>query len=435
VNRQRALALALSGAALLALTVFEVAVPGTDDLGRFLAIAAVQAALYAAAVWAAWNGRSSRLLAGIAVVAAGMRLAALTAPPFLSTDVYRYVWDGRVQAAGISPYRYIPADPHLEDLRDPEIFPQINRNNYAPTIYPPVAEAIFFAVTRVSESVTAMKAAMVGFEAVTFVLLLNLLAVEGLPTCRVVVYAWHPLALWEFAGNGHIDAALIAFVVAALWAAQRGRDAVAGTALAAATLVKFYPALLLPSLWRRRSRVMPAAFAAAIVLAYLPFIGVGWRVLGFLPGYAGEEGFNTTGGGFYWLDLLRHVPGLGGLTGQIYIAGAGAILLVLAVAIFCRPERLHSPFRAAAVLATAFLVLLSPHYPWYFAVLVIFACFFRSLALLWLTNACLLLYLVPVGSHILRSDYRLAIETMIYGPFAALALSEYWQVRRGRRSR
>ena len=67
----------------------------------------------------------------------------LSAPPYLSTDIYRYVWDGRVIAAGINPYRYIPADPHLEGLRDPEIFPQINRANYAPTIYPPAARRSF----------------------------------------------------------------------------------------------------------------------------------------------------------------------------------------------------------------------------------------------------------------------------------------------------
>src|SRR5437763_1627343 len=80
--------------------------------------------------------------------AAAMRLMALFAPPYLSSDIYRYVWDGRVLAAGINPYRYIPTDPQLDHLRDPAIWPEINRSNYAPTIYPPAAQAIFFAATR-----------------------------------------------------------------------------------------------------------------------------------------------------------------------------------------------------------------------------------------------------------------------------------------------
>ena len=75
-------------------------------------------------------------------------------------DVLRYVWDGRVQGAGINPYRYIPTDPHLAHLRDADIFPRINRSSYAPTIYPPAAQAIFYGVTRISERVTAMRAAM-----------------------------------------------------------------------------------------------------------------------------------------------------------------------------------------------------------------------------------------------------------------------------------
>src|SRR5204862_2408317 len=69
-------------------------------------------------------------------------------------------------------------------------------------------------------------------------------------------------------------------------------------------------------------------------------------------------------------------------------------------------------------------------YPWYFAWLIVFACFIRSVALLWLTTACLLLYLVPVGLHIVRDDYRLAVESMIYGPFAALAAIGLWYYRR-----
>ena len=66
-----------------------------------------------------------------------------TAPPLLSSDIYRYVWDGRVQRAGINPYRYLPDAPQLAFLRDPAVFPNINRAEYAPTIYPPTAEALF----------------------------------------------------------------------------------------------------------------------------------------------------------------------------------------------------------------------------------------------------------------------------------------------------
>src|SRR5271154_6597017 len=101
----------------------------------------------------------------VLLVAFAARLIAVIAPPFLSTDVYRYVWDGLVQGAGINPFRYIPADSHLAFLRDANIYPNINRRDYAHTIYPPGSQVIFWAVTRISPTVTAMKLAMVGFEA------------------------------------------------------------------------------------------------------------------------------------------------------------------------------------------------------------------------------------------------------------------------------
>jgi alpha-1,6-mannosyltransferase len=432
VSPRRVAALAASGGALLALTAVGLVMPwqqGNPD--RFLPLALAQSAVYLVAVWSVWSGGSSRrLVLGIAAVALLMRLPLVFMPPYLSSDVYRYVWDGRVLAAGINPFRYVPADPHLEGLRDPDIFPQINRARTAVTIYPPVAETIFLAVTRLSASVTAMKAAMVGFEIVTFVLLVRLLAAAALPTGRVAVYAWHPLALWEFAGNGHIDAALIAFVVSALWAARHRRSLLAGVLLAGATLIKFYPAVLLAALYRRWGWKMPAAFAATIVLAYLPFLGVGWRVLGFLPSYVGEEGFDGGGTGFYLLALLRELPALADLSGRAYAVAAAALLVALGAAVLFSRNTRHSPFLAAAVLATAFMVAVSPHYPWYFSWLIVFACFVRSLALLWLTIACLLLYLVPVGSLIARDEYRLLIESALYGPFAALAVIDLWYHRR-----
>ena len=87
--------------------------------------------------------------------------------PLLSSDIYRYIWDGRVQAAGINPYRYFPAHDALAALRDATIFPRINRADYAVTIYPPVAEFFFLIVTRIGEKTNVMRLALLGCEAVS----------------------------------------------------------------------------------------------------------------------------------------------------------------------------------------------------------------------------------------------------------------------------
>ena len=82
-------------------------------------------------------------LVGIFALAAGMLVSLVFTQPALSDDMYRYIWDGRVQAHGISPYLYPPKAPELAFLRDTQIYPWINRKPVV-TVYPPAAEATFF---------------------------------------------------------------------------------------------------------------------------------------------------------------------------------------------------------------------------------------------------------------------------------------------------
>lgn len=419
------------GAVLLALTGVGLHLQQHAEIGWFVAVASAQGAVYLAAVWIARRLTSRRAVAVILGVAAALRLVLVFTPPYLSTDIYRYVWDGRVIAAGINPYRYIPTDPHLKSLRDAAIFPNINRNNYARTIYPPAAEAVFFLATRIGESVTAMKLAMLGFEAAAIGLLIGLLVASGQPASRIVVYAWHPLPLWEFAGSGHADALVVAFVALALWSRRRSGRWLTGLALAAATLVKFYPAAIFPALWRRWDWRMPAAFAAALILAYLPFLGVGSRVLGFLPHYLVEEGFTAGGGGFYLANVAKSLLQLGGAADIAYVAAAAVLLAGLGFYVAFRPGAPDGDVTGAALLAGAAMLLLSPHYPWYFTWLIVFLCLVRSAALVWLTLASFLLYLVPVGSQLTWDRPRFIVESALYGPFLLLAAADLWRQRLG----
>ena len=51
----------------------------------------------------------ARLLRTIVAAALCFRVIHLAIPPILELDVYRYMWDGIVSNAGVSPYRYSPA--------------------------------------------------------------------------------------------------------------------------------------------------------------------------------------------------------------------------------------------------------------------------------------------------------------------------------------
>ena len=59
--------------------------------------------------------RALWLIFGIGIL---LRIYVLLFDPLLSSDIFRYIWDGRVQAAGINPYRYFPAHDAVAHLRD-----------------------------------------------------------------------------------------------------------------------------------------------------------------------------------------------------------------------------------------------------------------------------------------------------------------------------
>jgi hypothetical protein len=305
--------------------------------------------------------------------ALAVRVILLPEKPLLSSDIYRYVWDGRVQGAGINPYRYVPADAALSALRDEAIYSHINRAEYAHTIYPPVAQMFFFAVTRVSDTVTAMRLALVGCEAVIIAVVIDLLRRFGLPAATVVAYAWHPLAFWEVANNGHVEGLMVALMMLAVWIAVSARPFAAGVMLAFAVLVKPYAIIASPALWRRWDWRLPFAFVLTGALCYLPYLGVGKSVLGFLTtGYLAEEHI-AEGNGFWPVLAIRRtfgaVPGLL----SAYIAIAGAVMGALALRAGLRADR--SPpavLGDAVVLLMAGLFFLSPNYPWYFLAIVPF---------------------------------------------------------------
>ena len=354
-------------------------------------------------------------------VAVSLRALMLAAPPILSTDIYRYVWDGRVQAADINPYRYIPADPALATLRDTVIYPQINRADYARTIYPPVAQMVFAAVGRIWDSVMGMRLAMLGIEALGIVCLLRLLPLAGLPRERILIYVWNPLAVWSFANDGHVDAIAVGLLGLALLLRARHKDGWAGAALAGAVLAKFFPLVVAPALLRGGRFWRPTLAGLAVIAGcYGLYIGAGWHVLGFLRSYGQEEGI-TPGHGIWLLAGLATLGKLPPDATPIYAACVAIAFFALVVAILRQPPPANDAqalCRDTALLGAAAMVATSPHYHWYFAWLALPAVVAPSRALLWLATKPLLLIQEPVPGD------RFFWPSLVYVPAILLLLAD-----------
>lgn len=401
---------------------------GVSGIRFFMTIAFVQSAIYLLAAWIVVRTRPSNSTLLIAIAfALAFRLSIVFAQPYLSDDIYRYIWDGRVQAAGINPYRYIPAAPELVNLRDDVIYPKINRRDWAPTIYPPTAQLVFLLTTRISETVVWMKLTMVGFELVTIWALAQLLTLLGRPRQLLLLYAWHPLVVWEFAGSGHLDAISICFIALAFLAWQRRSNVGAGFLLAAATLVKLFPIVLVPAMLKQGRWRIVFVVVTTIVVGYVAYLSVGLRaVFGSLPGYSHEMGV-ISGQQFYGLSVVRKLFGVE-LPAIVYMIAAVLVMSAFAFWVLLRSARSEDTLKHAMVLATATTVLFAPHFSWYFCWLVYFLCFTPRLWLFYLTIANLILYATWLGDS---PDEMFVINSLIYLPALFIAVVEFFGPRFG----
>ena len=381
--------------------------------GVFLALFAFIFAAYALGLRALTALPDARALAVTLVVAGACRLVLLPVAPTLSTDAYRYLWDARVAAAGISPYAHPPVATELAPLRDAAIFPQLNHSTWR-TIYPPAAQLFFRAVHAMApDSILAMKIALGAAEVIGLALLVALLRALRLPMARAAIYAWNPLVLVEVWGSAHLDALAVAFAIGAVLAAVRRRPTVAAVTLALGALVKLYPAALLPLLVRATGFRMAVPFAVVVALGYAPIVlREGWQALGSLPRYLGEEYFNP--------GLVRSIADV-----------PGASLVAMAAWVGGVAWRTNSAdFAKRLVPLIGGLVVLSPNiFPWYALLLVPFLAVTPSVWWIAFTGSVAFAY-----AFFLSEPWAIPMWARLL-EIAPLVLGVGWWVGRGARHR
>ncbi|CAN5121415.1 hypothetical protein BH09ACT1_BH09ACT1_17390 [soil metagenome] len=335
----------------------------------------------------------------IALILIGSALiggAAMAGPPNTSTDSARYAWDGIVQDAGISPYQYVPVADELAPLRPYWLFPDavpnadgthhcelprthttstipskeiictaLNRSK-VPTIYPPTSE-IFFAAVRVITGPDAqywpLQLTGLIMSLGISVLLIRAMLRRGINPRWAALWALSPLVATEAITNSHVDVLGALLVVAASLLVSRGMRFRGGIALGAAIAAKLIPVIAAPALLRKQPWKVIVAAVVTFAALYIPYVvttGIG--VLGYLPGYLNEEGYNS-GTRFVLLSLL--VPKSAALI-------VAAVLIAITAVIVWRKTDPASPWLGQLVMIGTTLLIVSPRYPWYALLLVPF---------------------------------------------------------------
>ncbi|WMX43637.1 glycosyltransferase 87 family protein [Streptomyces roseicoloratus] len=434
---------------LAALTTTLLALLRSDATGvGFVAGYAVAWVLFAAAVVAVRRVPARMVVPLVLAGAVAVTATGLVAPPRTSTDAYRYAWDGRVQAAGVSPYDHAPADPALAGLRDPWLFPdratcahgshdlaalgdglctRINRPAVH-TIYPPVAEGWFLLVHSLSPTGVRHKALQTGAAVLSLsvtALLVLVLRRRGDPR-RAAWWAWCPAVPVEGVNNAHADVLAVLFAVCALVAVTR-RRAAGGFLLGLAITAKLLPALLVSGALSgvRRPRQALAVLGAAagtIAALYLPYVLLSrGSVLGYLGGYAEEEGYDDAGAGSRYALVRLVVPDVWAMPAVLL----GLAVVSVLVVVRGDPER---PWRGALVTTGTAFLLLTPGYSWYALLLV-------ALVALDGRGEWLGVALAGAVAYLAGPELGSGAATAAYGTAAVAAYGGWWLRRRGRRER
>jgi alpha-1,6-mannosyltransferase len=336
------------------------------------------------------------LVLGVLFFAFLFRLALVFEDPVRSSDMYRYLWDGRVQVVGeLNPYLYPPEDANLTALRDEEIYPHINRKS-SPTIYPAGAQLLFRFLYSVGiDSPAKFKATALLADGITIAILLLILSELGRPLTRILIYAWNPLVVHEIFHSGHLDAFMLPLAMAFVYLVLRGWLTAAGGFLGLAAAIKLVPVLLLFVVPLAKLPKLLLPFFLVILGAYLPYAAAGKKVLGFLPTYFSDpyEIFNP---GLLQLALFDAAEGFFSfpfLWARYVLLFAFGVFLLWGLRRLAeaRPEALIE--RACVVLGAHLLFIYPAFHPWYLLSLMPFLALSPAPAWIYLSLAIPLSYL------------------------------------------
>jgi hypothetical protein len=299
-------------------------------------------------------------LRGAIVVAVVLRLVFLPMMPSLTDDYHRYVWDGRVQLAGVNPYKYRPYEHALDRVRYSGR--DLINHDELRTIYPPLTQAVFLGVEAATGALGLDSAQTPRADVLLFKLVFGafdlataaavwFLAARKLRLQATVLYLLCPAVIVQTWESAHAESAGVLFCVLAAALLVRRRDGWAGIVLGLAAAFKVTPlALLVPALLGGRASPARflAGFAPAFVIPYVPYLATGGSFGSLFQGGTGWTGGSlvftvlamlTTREIARWLALALFVGGAlwiaGSLRGREKTAEAFAWTLTLLI--LCLP--------------------------------------------------------------------------------------------------
>jgi hypothetical protein len=370
------------------------------------------------------------------------RLIFLFSVPSLSDDFYRFIWDGRLLAAGVSPFTQVPSY-YMEASNavaglDAELFEKLN-SKHRFSSYPPVCQLIYWAAAQSTESIFAsvimLKIILLFFEAGTFWIMIRLLRIFQLSKSTFLIYALNPLVIVEIMGNVHFEGVMIFFLMLAIYFLSRDKYLASTATFALSICTKLIPLLFLPLLarllgWRLAFRYwMLTAFVT--LLLFVPLIEKD-IIAGFstsLGYYFQRFEFNAS---VYY--LVRHIGFL--IFGFNIIQFAGPILALTAASLILwisfngsnslpLRDNYHQQFRAMLWCLFVYFISTTILHPWYIITLLALSLFTPyRFPVLW-TGLIFLTYAGYTENSFQENIFLVALEYIVL--FSYILFETVWQ--------
>ncbi|MGR3218407.1 MAG: hypothetical protein ACUZ8H_01135 [Candidatus Anammoxibacter sp.] len=347
---------------------------------------------------------SGKIIRIILVFSFVFRLTLLPVTP--SDDVYRYLWEGKLQLNLINPYTYAPESDVLGYLRD-HFFAGINHKHLT-TIYPPLTLIGFAVSGLVSHTEISIKAFFLLFDLGLIFLLIRFLGKVGRNPVNVIVYAWSPLVLISFAARGHCDSLQIFFVFLALYLYSQQKRLTSVIMVGLAVISKIISIIVVPFFVLRNRPVYIVPLFLVIFLFYIPYINAGTGLFSTLLHFGAKYHYNDSLH-FIILCFTHGSP----LMSKLVTPGIFSIVLLVlyikytGLSNLLRGKLFGSKSDCSGDINTddgdrilkytffaigAFLMLAPTVHPWYLTWIIPFLCFHQSRAWLVLTGTVVFYY-------------------------------------------
>ncbi len=373
--------------------------PESSNIAGFLIISQILVLLYLCMLLFARRsepfGKNRTLFLGLIILAVIIRITVLIGTEqsaYLSDDVYRYVWEGKLIVHGYNPFTTTPTSMAQSGMVDSTLYPHINHPG-VPAISPPLSQYLFAVAYLIdNNTICGFKTLSFLFELFTLLAIILLLKYENKKRpvfgWQLLVYMFSPLVLIEFLISSHLDILAMPFFVISLYFLRKHNAVITGITLGLASTIIPFGFFFLPVLlfhFVKRDRVRFAlSFVAAVIVLYIPFLSCSGDDV-FRSFFISLSDWHFNGSLF---QLLEYITG----EQVAYFITGGIFLAVIVMASLLLRTRIPNPIERMFIVLGAYFILSPSVFPWYLIWTIPFLVLRMHLPFLILTGTVFLSY-------------------------------------------